>query len=242
MTAARAAGRQHLTGVGRLEGKATVHQRRNWVIATASAGVLAAAAAAAVVLARGQAGPAQGQPAVRQPAQSQAAQAAPAGFAWFRSQAAPGSWLRASPAGRRAVLSYPRTLRPMPGGAGTVTFGLSTRSGATLIYLNVTPRQSGETLRDWPGFRVDHLRADGEAGVRVDATSGILSFHGGQGRCVVDDYTTKIRNNHYREIACYVRGATGARTATVLIATTRSVTWAQYGTLLERVVDGYAAK
>jgi len=207
-----------------------------------SAGALAVAAAAVLVFARGQASPAQGQPAVGQPAQSQAAQAAPASFAWFRSQAAPGSWLRASLAGRSGVLSYPSTLRPMPGDAGTVTFGLNTRSGATLIYLNVTPRQGGETLQNWPGFRVEHLREDGETGVRVDATSGTLSFHGGQGRCVVDDYTTKIHNNHYREIACYVRGASGAHSASVLIVATRVVTWAQYGTLLERVVNGYAVK
>jgi hypothetical protein len=177
-----------------------------------------------------------------QPDQSQAAQAAPAGFAWFRPEAAPGSWLRASLAGQSAVLFYPSTLRPMPGDAGTATFGLNTRSGAALIYLNVTPRQAGETLRNWPGFRVGHLREDGETDVRVDATSGTLSFHGGRGRCVVDDYTTKIHNNHYREIACYVQGASGARTASVLIAATRIVTWAQYGTLLERVVNGYAVK
>jgi hypothetical protein len=214
-----------------------VHLRRNWVIVIASAGVLAAAVVA-LVFARGHAGSGP----VSSPAQSQAAQADPAGFAWFRSEAAPGSWLRASLAGRRGVLSYPSTLQAMPGDAGTVTFGLSTRSGAALIYLNVTPRQGGETLQNWPGFRVEHLREDGETDVRVDAMSGTLSFHGGPGRCVVDDYTTKIHNNHYREIACYVQGASGARTASVLIAATRIVTWAQYGTLLERVVNGYAVK
>jgi hypothetical protein len=62
---------------------------------------------------------------------------------------------------------------------------------------------------------------------------------GGRGRCVVDDYTSKVHNNHYREIACYVRGA---GSASVLIAATRAVTWAKYGTLLEQVVNGYAVK
>jgi hypothetical protein len=223
-----------------------VHQRRTWVIVIASAGVLAVAAVVALIFAHGPAGsgpvssPAQGQPAVSRAAQSQAA--APAGFAWFRPESAPASWLRASVAGQRGVLSYPGTLRPMSGDAGTVTYGLSTRAGAALIYLNVTPRQGGETLRNWPGFRTEHLREDGETDVRIDATSSMLSFRGGQGRCVVDDYTTKIHNNHYREIACYVQGATSAHTASVLIAATRVVTWAQYGTLLERVVNGYAVK
>jgi hypothetical protein len=222
-----------------------VHLRRNWVIVVASAGVLAVAAVAALIIARGQAGsgpvssPAQSQPAASQPAQSQAA---PAGFTWFHSETAPASWLQASLAGHTGVLSYPSMLRPMPGDAGTVTYGLNTRAGAALVYLNVTPRQGGETLRNWPGFRMEHLREDGETAVRIDATSGILSFRGGQGRCVVDDYTTKIHNNHYREIACYIQGTTGARTARVLIAATRAGTWAQYGTLLERVVNGYAVK
>lgn len=222
-----------------------MHLRRNWVIVIAGAGVLAVAAVAALVFARGQAGsgpvssPGQSQTAVSQPAQSQAA---PASFAWFRSETAPASWLQASLAGRGGVLSYPSMLRPMPGDAGTVTYALNTRAGAALIYLNVTPRQGGETLRNWPSFRAEHLGEDGETAVRIDATSGTLSFRGGQGRCVIDDYTTQIHNNHYREIACYVQGATGAPTGSVLIAATRAVTWAQYGTVLERVVNGYAVK
>ena len=216
-----------------------MHLRRTRVIVIAGVGVLAVAAVVALVFARGQAGSAQGQPAASRPAQSQAA---PAGFAWFRSRTAPGSWLRASLAGQGGVLSYPSTLRSMHSDPGTVTFGLSTRSGAALVYLNVTPRQGGETLRDWPGFRVEHLREEGQTGVRIDATSSILPFRGGQGRCVVDDYTSKVHNNHYREIACYVQGASGTSSASVLIAATRAVTWAQYGTVLEQVVNGYAVK
>jgi hypothetical protein len=54
---------------------------------------------------------------------------------------------------------------------------------------------------------------------------------------VVDDYTTRVHSNHYREIACFVRGT---RAASVLIAATPTTTWARYGALLERVVNGYA--
>jgi hypothetical protein len=213
---------------------------RNRVVVIAGAAVLAVAAVTALLLARGQTNSAQPQPAADRPTQSQQDQpAAPASFAWFRSQAAPGSWLQASLAGRSGVLSYPSTLRSMTSDPGTVTFGLSTRTGAALVYLNATPRQGGETLRNWPDFRVEHLREEGQTNVRIDATTGTLPFQGGQGRCVVDDYISKAHNNHYREIACYVRGASSA---SVLIAATRAVTWATYGTMLEQVVNGYAVK
>jgi hypothetical protein len=191
-------------------------------------------------------GPAQGQTAPDQTAQRQAAhsqaRAAPSGFAWFRPGAAPASWRQASLPRRSGVLSYPSSLRPEPGDPGTMTFGLSNRSGAVLVYLNVTPGLAGETLRDWPGFRAAHLRAAGETSVRADVASGTLAFRGGLGRCVIDDYTTTVHDNHYREIACYVRGAAGAGSASVLIASTRAVTWPQYGALLEQVVNGYTVK
>jgi hypothetical protein len=219
-----------------------VHLPRNRLTVIGGAAVLAVAAVAALIFARGQtsSGPVSS-PAQSQPAQSQPAQAvAPAGFAWFRPRfASPGGWLQASLAGRSGVLSYPRMLRPMHSDPGTETFGLNTRAGAVLVYLNVTPRQGGETLRNWPHFRVEHLGEEGQSAVQVDATSAILPFRGGQGRCVVDDYTSSVHNNRYREIACFVRGA---HASSVVIAATRVAAWAQYGTLLEQAVNGYAVK
>ena len=231
-----------------------MHLPRNRLAVIGGGAVLAVAA---LIFAHGQAnsGPvssaaqshaAQSQPAPNQPAQNQPARspqaqaAAPVGFAWFRPRfASPGGWLQASLAGRSGVLSYPRMLRPMHSDPGTVTFGLSTRAGAVLVYLNVTPRQGDETLQNWQRFRVAHLAEEGQRAVRVDATSAILPFRGGQGRCVVDDYTSRVHNNRYREIACLVRGA---HASSVLIAATRVVAWAQYGTLLEQVVNGYGVK
>jgi hypothetical protein len=224
-----------------------VHLPRNRLTVIGGVAVLAVAAVAALIFARGQASsgpvssPAQSQPTQSQPARSPLAQAgAPAGFAWFRPRfPSPGNWLQASLAGRSGVLSYPRMLRPMHGDPGAVTFGLNTRAGAVLVYLNVTPRQGDETLPNWPHFRVAHLAEEGQRAVRVDATSAILPFQGGQGRCVVDDYTSSVHNNRYREIACLVRGA---HASSVVIAATRVAAWAQYGTLLEQVVNGYAVK
>jgi hypothetical protein len=162
----------------------------------------------------------------------------PSGFGWFHPAPAPRTWLRASLADQRATLSYPGSLRRMHGDAGTVTVGSTSRSGAVLVYLNVTPRQGDETLRDWPSFRVAHLREEGQAGVRVDGVSPSLDFRGGRGRCVVDNYTTKIHDNHYREIACYVQGA---HAASVLVAAAPAPAWQATASLLEKVVSSYQA-
>jgi hypothetical protein len=165
-------------------------------------------------------------------------QAARADFGWFHPGPAPGTWLRASLTGRAATLSYPGSLRPMRSDPGTVSFGSTSPSGLVLVYLNVTPRQGDETLRDWPGFRASHLREEGQTAVRVDHVSPSLNFRGGHGRCVIDSYTTKVRANRYREIACYVRGA---RAASVLVAATATAAWQANQGLLERVISAYQA-
>lgn len=193
--------------------------------------------AAAVALFLALAGCGSGQPG---PARGHwADQAVSAGFGWFHPGPAPGTWRRASLAGQRAMLSYPGSLRPMRGDPGTVTVGSTSRSGAVLVYLNVTPRQGDETLRDWPSFRVDHLRGEGQTGVRVDGVSPWLDFRGGRGRCVEDNYTTKIHGNHYREIACYVQGA---HAASVLVAAAPAAAWQATAALLEKVVSSYQAR
>ena len=174
----------------------------------------------------------------KQAAQAQPNPAGPAGFAWFRPGAAPAAWLRASLPGQHATLFYPNSLRPMPGDHGTVTVGRDSRSGAVLVYLNVTPRQGDETLQDWPGFRLAHLRDDGTTWVHLDDVSPSLYFRGGQGRCVIDNYTTKIHSNHYQEIACFVQGT---HAASVLVAATSTGTWRAYQPLLDQVVSSYQA-
>lgn len=161
-----------------------------------------------------------------------------AGFGWFHSNPAPGTWLSASLSGRSATLSYPGSLRPEHSDPGTVTVGSTARSGQTLVYLNVTPKQGDETVRNWPDFRMEHLREDGQSAVHLDGVSGPLNFRGGHGRCVMDNYTTDRHHNHYNEIACIVQGA---HATSVLVAATSTAAWQANRALLEKVVSSYQA-
>ncbi len=160
------------------------------------------------------------------------------GFARLRPQPAPAGWLRAVLPGHTAVLSYPRWLQPEAGDAGTVTVALASRTGRVLAYLNVTPQQGDEGLRNWAGFRLGHLREDGDTAVRLDARSADVGFRGGRGRCVIDDYVTRIRGNHYREIACFVQAGGGG---SVLVAAAPTAEWGSYGGVLQRAVTAYQA-
>jgi len=107
-----------------------------------------------------------------------------------------------------------------------------------LVYLNVTPKQGDETLGNWTDFRLEHLREDGQSAVHLDGVSPALHFRGGPGRCVIDNYTTKIHNNSYDEIACIVHGA---HATSVLVAATSAAAWQAQRGLLEKVVSSYQA-
>ena len=161
-----------------------------------------------------------------------------AGFGWFHPGPAPGAWLRASLSGQSATLSYPGSLRPEHGDPGTVTVGSTATSGEVLMYLNATPKQGDETLRNWTDSRLEHLREDGQSAVHLDGVSGPLNFRGGHGRCVMDNYTTDMHHNHYNEIACIVQGA---HAASVLVAATSTAAWQANRALLEKVVSSYQA-
>jgi len=163
---------------------------------------------------------------------------APAGFGWFHPRPAPGAWLRASLTGQSATLSYPGSLRPQHGDPGTVTVGSTAKSGQVLVYLNVTPKQGDENLRNWADFRMEHLREDGQSAVHLDGVSGPLNFRGGHGRCVTDNYTTDTHHNRYNEIACIVQGS---HATSVLVAATSTAAWPANRALLENVVSSYQA-
>ena len=189
--------------------------RRGGFIAAA---VLAAGAGGAVLATSAQPGP------------------SPARALGFSAQAAPAGWPHRELGNGTAVLSYPPTLRPIPGDAGTVSVAMRSSAGAYLLYLNATPRQGAETLRNWATFRVHLLREDDASSAHLDAAATGLTFRGGTGSCVIDDYVTRIGAHHYREIACLVQGQAAA---SVVVGTAPAPRWSQARPLLERAVAAY---
>jgi hypothetical protein len=212
-----------------------IHRSR----AAIALGVTAAGVAAAVTLSACAGQPSASQPSASQPGTNQPGtnQPSPAEFAWFHARPALDGWHRISLPDGQAVLSYPQSLHALASDQGTVSEGLTTNSGTALVYLNVTPRQGDETLRDWPEFRLDHLLEDDASAARMTGQATGLKFRGGLGSCVLDAYTTKVHANYFREIACFVQGARGS---SVLVAATPAGDWGTYAGLLEQAVTSYA--
>jgi len=152
---------------------------------------------------------------------------------------APAGWHTASLLGGRAVLAYPPAMHLVAGDRGTVSAVRFTAAGGYLMYLNVTPKQSTETLRNWPGFRIEHLKKENALTARLRAVSRGVRFLGGTGTCVVDDYLTKIKSNHYTELACFVRGQT---TASVIVAAAPTARWPSTSAVLMRAVAAYQVR
>jgi len=152
---------------------------------------------------------------------------------------APAGWHSANLLGGRAVLAYPPVMHLVQGDRGTVSAAQLTASGAYVLYLNATPKQSTETLRNWPGFRIEHLKKENAATARLLAVSRGVRFLGGTGTCVLDDYVTKIKSNHYTELACFVRGQT---TSSVIIAAAPTARWPSASAVLMRAVAAYQVR
>lgn len=147
----------------------------------------------------------------------------------LQARAAPASWRsRRIPSG--AVLFYPPGWRLTGGDSGTATAQTVDAGGRIVGYLNVTPRQSGETLAGWARFRITHNMAENERSVRLEAAITGVRFRSGVGNCVRDSYTTSI-GARYVELACLVKGS---KTSTVIVAAAPPGDWERIGPLLER--------
>jgi hypothetical protein len=157
-----------------------------------------------------------------------------AGFRWFAAAPAPASWgQRVLPSGA-GILSFPATFVDGHDRDGISRERLD-RHGTVLVYLDLTPKQGPERLRDWPSYRLGLVRGESND-VHEDGHAFGLRFRGGTGSCVLDDYRTRVENHHYREIACFVQGR---RHATVLIAAALESEWTRAAKTLERAVDAY---
>ena len=64
-----------------------------------------------------------------------------------------------------------------------------------------------------------------------------LHFLGGRGTCLADDYVTRGKSNHYREIACYVVGAHGG---SVVVAAALVSSWPRYLPEIEQAISSYS--
>ena len=154
-------------------------------------------------------------------------------------QRAPASWQFLTLPDRGAVLAFPPSMHPVPGDRGTVSAAEFGHSGGYLLYLNVTPKQGNETLSGWPEFRIDHVAEEEHTRPHLIGARHGVRFLGGTGSCVLDRYVTKVKANHYTEIACYVQGKTSS---SVIIGAAPTADWAQASGPLMRAVAAFQVR
>jgi len=165
----------------------------------------------------------------------------PAGpkFPGLAPAAAPADWRHLTLPNGAAVLSYPPTLHPAPGDTDAVTAVRLSPSGTFQLYLNATPRQGSENLRNWAAFRLSLLRADDASTAHQVAAAHGVRFRGGTGSCVIDTYLTRIGHHHYQEIACLAQGRTSG---SVIVAAAPAAQWAKASPVLFRAVAAYQVR
>jgi hypothetical protein len=160
----------------------------------------------------------------------------PPAFAWLRPAPPPSAWPLARLSGTVAM-AYPPSWHRIESDPGTVSAALVVaRAGLIIEYLNATPKQADETLRNWPSFRTAHNQEEGDSQEQVLAAARGLRFRDGRGSCVIDRYrTTRTR---YEEIACLVQAPAGE---TVIVAAALASQWGRDAPALERAVSGFVA-
>jgi hypothetical protein len=162
-----------------------------------------------------------------------AASGSGSGFGWFAAKPPPEGWrLARIPSG--AVLPYPPSWRSLHGDPGTATAALRRSDGAYLGYLNITPRQGEESLANWPSFRVEHNREEGDTDVKELAFARSLHFRTGHGTCIKDSYLGGT-GDRYVEVACLIAGS---RTSVVAVGAAPPSDWPKQAATLERAIEG----
>jgi hypothetical protein len=157
-------------------------------------------------------------------------------FGWLASPAPPATWARLTVASGVGALSSPPGFRTVDGDPGTLSVALRNSAGTYLGYLNVTPHQGHETLRDWAAFRLSHLLGDDAISVHEDATVQSVRTAAALRSCVIDNYVTTIGHHQFHEVACYV---TSGSVGSVVVAATPSGDPAHVWNQLERAVAAY---
>jgi hypothetical protein len=159
-------------------------------------------------------------------------------FAWLEQTSLPKGWNQLHGASSVRPLPLPPGFRAVAGDRGTLTAALFGPGGAYLGYLNATPRQEGERLQGWPGFRLEHLRDDDARSAREDTAAQLVRTGSSLRSCVVDDYVTRVGHHHFHEVACLVvQDSAGS----VIVAATPSGDPAHVWAVLQRAVAAYSA-
>jgi hypothetical protein len=127
-------------------------------------------------------------------------------------------------------------MRPLPSDEGAASAAAFGSSGAYVLYLNATPHEGTETLRNWAAYRISHLLDDDATSARELSAASDVSFLGGTGSCVLDTYVTKVGAHRYTELACLVQGS---HTSSVVVAAAPASGWARAAGLLDRAVAAY---
>jgi hypothetical protein len=155
-------------------------------------------------------------------------------FGQIRPASAPGGW-HAARISSGAVLAYPPGWSRASSDPGTASAILAGDRQRIVGYLNVTPRQGGETLANWSEFRVRHNVEEGDRAVTTEASAYRVRFLMGTGSCVRDSYTT-VSRARYVEIACLV---TGTRATSVIVAAATRADWAGLSRVLYRALSAF---
>jgi hypothetical protein len=157
-------------------------------------------------------------------------------FGWLASTTPPATWARLAVPSGLGTLSSPPGFRTVEGDPGTLSVAIRNSVGTYLGYLNVTPHQGDETLRDWATFRLSHLLDDEAVSVHEDARVTAFRTATGARSCVTDDYVTTVGHHHFHEVACYVMSGS---VSSVVVAATPSGDPAHVWTQLESAVAAF---
>jgi hypothetical protein len=156
-------------------------------------------------------------------------------FGWVAPTSAPANWHRVPTPAGSATLSYPPVFHAVTSDSGAISAAVGTGPRYE-AYLNVTPRQGNERLEGFARFRVNLLGADHGKNVRLRAAAEGLRFHGGQGSAVLDDYSTRLGNHHYTEIAAFVVGRRGGW---VIVGASLTSNFTRFQPLLRRAFTSF---
>jgi hypothetical protein len=152
---------------------------------------------------------------------------------------APSGWQHLALPNGTAVLYYPPSMHRVSGDSDAVSVARLGTGGRFLMYLNATPRQGEETLRNWSSYRLRVLTGDDASRATLDSAAVDQRFRGGTGSCVIDHYVTRVGAHRYTELACLVQGRSGT---SVIVAAAPTALWPSARALLAQSVSVYTVR